>query len=198
MWPCTSTHHLSGVPGIQVCLLVNAFRALDVVGPTCDPGSPSEEEVPGVTSWRSGLTPSFLLWCSRHTPSPSSPSSSSTASRSSRVRASSAGHYSGGLGFWGWWWFGRARLSSERELACPATLPQIPIPACLVCLVIVNSKHSRPPLFVTWWPKWPEPAVATSGASGCSGGLEKRAPARPPAACRMFRRSSPSTSTPRS
>ena len=128
--PCTSTHHLSGVPGIQVCLLMNAFRALVVVGPTCDPGSPSEEEVPGVTSWRSGLTPSFLLWCSRHTPSPPSSSSSSTASRSSRVRASSAGRYSGGLGFWGWWWFGRAMLSSEREPACPATLPQIPIPAC--------------------------------------------------------------------
>ena len=80
--------------------------------------------------------------------------------------------------------FGRgARLSSERELACPATLPQIPIPACLVILVIVNFKHSRPPLFVTWWPKWPELAEATSGASGCSGGLEKRAPARPP--CRL-------------
>ena len=47
--------------------------------------------------------------------------------------------------------FGRgAMLASERELACPATLPQIPIPACLVCLEIVNSKHSRPPLFVTW------------------------------------------------
>ena len=78
VWPCTSTHHLSGVPGIQVCLLMNAFRALVVVGPTCDPGSPSEEEVPGVTSWRSGLTRSFLLWCSRHTPSPSSPSTPST------------------------------------------------------------------------------------------------------------------------
>ena len=167
MWPCTSTHHLSGVLGNQVYLLMNAFRALVVVGPTCDPGSPSEEEVPGVTSWIGGLTPSFLLWCSRHTPSPSSPSSSSTASRSSRVRASSAGRYGGGLGFWGWWWFGRAMLPSERELACPATLPQIPIPACLVCLVIVNSKHSRPPLFVTWWPKWPELAEDTSGASGC-------------------------------
>ena len=77
-------------------------------------------------------------------------------------------------------------LSSERELACPATLPQIPIPACLVCLVIFNSKHSRPPLFVTWWPKRPGLPEATSGASGCSGVLEKRAPARnplPPATC---------------
>ena len=81
--------------------------------------------------------------------------------------------------------FGRgAMLSSERELACPATLPQIPIPACLVCLVIVNSKHSRPPLFVTWWPKWLGLPEATSGASGCSGGLEKRAPARHP--CRLL------------
>ena len=58
-------------------------------------------------------------------------------------------------------------LPIEREPACPATLPQIPIPACLVCLVIVNSKHSRLPLFVTWWPKWPELAEDASGASGC-------------------------------
>ena len=118
-----------------------------------------------VEKWPHAILPSVVFQAHAFTSSPSSPS---TASRSSRVRASSAGRYSGGLGFWGWWWFGRAMLSSERELACPATLPQIPIPACLVCLVIVNSKHSRPPLFVTWWPKWPELAEGTSGASGCT------------------------------
>ena len=40
--------------------------------------------------------------------------------------------------------FGRgAMFSSERELACPATLPQILIPACLVRLVIVNTRGPR-------------------------------------------------------
>ena len=53
---------------------------------------------------------------------------------------------------------------SGRERAFRLRSPNYPYLPCISCLVFCQFASPR---FVTWWPKWPEPAEDTSGASGC-------------------------------
>ena len=82
-------------------------------------------------------------------------------------------------------------LMRDRELACSCfASPQCTIPALPSSLSALSSSGD-PLLFVTWWPKWsgglsgPEARRATSGASGCRGGLQRELCSQPMSPCRV-------------
>ena len=60
-------------------------------------------------------------------------------------------------------------LSAGKRWLVHASQPHLLIHALfsVPSVLIYNTREA--PLFVTWWPKWPEPAEDTSGASGCGG-----------------------------
>jgi hypothetical protein len=91
-------------------------------------------------------------------------------------------------GFWGLWLSGGPL--SGRERAFRLRSPNYPYLPCISCLVFCQFASPR---FVTWWPKWPEPAEDTSGASGC-GGRSRELASRPLPLDTCFDEASVSTS----